>query len=389
MTALAQNAAVVRILTDDQIPHKPQGAGFLVTPQHIITCAHVVNDALGRKWASVDPPDLAVFLDFPLLPFHPLVQARVLHWYPMRESAVFGELEDIAILELLPDTPLPAGVHPAPIAALDSDDTGEFDRKVRMYGFPDIAPNGKWADGILQGPTGKGWTEIRHAENGGSVEPGFSGTAVCSAQKNAVCGMTVGMLNSAASYMIPATALFEAFPDMPIPVNPYKGLEAFREEDACFYFGRDEAVTILRKIVENQPFTAVIGASGSGKSSLVFAGLVPALQQDIWLTVDCRPRQQPFYELARCLFPLLYNTELDELERPKKINQCAAKLLSGELKLTELFRRILEKKARHRFLLIVDQFEELYTSNENKALVHSFVDQLLVAAQTDNFRLVI
>ncbi|MCI5146142.1 MAG: hypothetical protein D3923_11590, partial [Candidatus Electrothrix sp. AR3] len=55
--------SLVRILTDNQEPRRPEGAGFLVTPKHILTCAHVVNAALRRNEYAIDPPDIEIFLD--------------------------------------------------------------------------------------------------------------------------------------------------------------------------------------------------------------------------------------------------------------------------------------------------------------------------------------
>ena len=60
---------------------------------------------------------------------------------------------------------------------------------------------------------------------------------------------------------------------------PYRGLFAFREEDECFFFGRDAYTEKLVEAVRKQAFIAVIGASGSGKSSLVYAGLIPRLRR--------------------------------------------------------------------------------------------------------------
>ena len=57
--------------------------------------------------------------------------------------------------------------------------------------------------------------------------------------------------------------------------NPFKGLRAFRETEASDYFGRDDLVQELIEQVSNHGLTAVVGPSGSGKSSLVRAGLVP------------------------------------------------------------------------------------------------------------------
>ena len=67
-----------------------------------------------------------------------------------------------------------------------------------------------------------------------------------------------------------------------LPDSPYKGLSAFREEDAEYFFGRDRFIRDLVKSVNTKPLVGVVGASGSGKSSVVFAGLVPQLRsQDL------------------------------------------------------------------------------------------------------------
>jgi len=389
MPSPSLESALVRILRAEGELRRPVGAGFLVSPQHIITCAHVVNCAFGLPKNAADQSEDELFLDFPLLTDRPLLRAKILRWFPVQDDSSVGEIQDIAVLELLPEIPLPDEARPAPIVAHKNYGSS---LEVKMCGFPFGASHGTYAKGRPQGLNEKGWIEIHHQGNE-LVEAGFSGTAAWATEENAVCGMIVGILkrtHSVVAYMIPAAVLFKAFPDMPLPVNPYRGLEVFREQDAHFYFGRDEAVARLRKIAEKQHFTAVIGASGSGKSSLVFAGLMPALRQtDGWLIADCRPKKDPFLELAASLFPFLYDAEPDELERIKKTKQCAAALLSGELNLSDLVRRITEKNDRHRFLLIVDQFEELYTPNADKDLARSFVNLLLEASQTDDFNAVI
>lgn len=64
--------------------------------------------------------------------------------------------------------------------------------------------------------------------------------------------------------------------------NPYMGLKAFQEQDASLFFGRNDAVNTLVELVKAQPLTVVSGASGTGKSSLVLAGLLPALRAGGW-----------------------------------------------------------------------------------------------------------
>jgi energy-coupling factor transporter ATP-binding protein EcfA2 len=85
-------------------------------------------------------------------------------------------------------------------------------------------------------------------------------------------------------------------------VCPYRGLEPFREEDAAFFCGRDDAIRYLVAQVQKHSFVAVVGPSGSGKSSLVFAGLLPKLRQQrqtmMWDVVWFRPGPSPLRALA-------------------------------------------------------------------------------------------
>ncbi|NJM49198.1 MAG: hypothetical protein HC860_25995 [Alkalinema sp. RU_4_3] len=82
--------------------------------------------------------------------------------------------------------------------------------------------------------------------------------------------------------------------------NPYRGLEAFQEADAALFFGRDTAIgNLIRRLLTNR-FLAVVGSSGSGKSSLVKAGLIPKLKREdaipgspAWVFLTVRPAEQP------------------------------------------------------------------------------------------------
>ena len=85
-------------------------------------------------------------------------------------------------------------------------------------------------------------------------------------------------------------------------ICPYRGLDAFREEDSAFFFGRGSADDpespigeLVRKVREH-PFVMVVGRSGSGKSSLVYAGLLPALRRErdrFWNVLSLRPGPRP------------------------------------------------------------------------------------------------
>jgi hypothetical protein len=125
------------------------------------------------------------------------------------------------------------------------------------------------------------------------------------------------------------------------PPCPYPGMRAFGEKEASAFHGRDAEIEDLLQRLRRHPFAAVVGASGSGKSSLVFAGLIPALRRSglfgegEWLVRSLRPGDHPLAALQSSLGV-----------------EDAGQLIPATLLATE-------KAAR--LLLVVDQFEEVFT----------------------------
>lgn len=157
---------------------------------------------------------------------------------------------------------------------------------------------------------------------------------------------------------------------------PYQGLSAFQEEDAPYFFGRDSFITPLLETVRTQPLVTVIGPSGSGKSSLVFAGLVSRLRvQENWLIVSFRPQNDPFYELAKVLVPLL-DSQLTKVDQLLEANKLAKELQQEDRALHRIVAAILQEYRNCRLLLIIDQFEELYTLCQGDRKEY-FLDSLL------------
>ncbi len=147
----------------------------------------------------------------------------------------------------------------------------------------------------------------------------------------------------------------EASSDPSGPVtNPYKGLRAFTEADADVFYGRDELIAQLASIVAGDGgLTAVVGPSGSGKSSLVQAGLIPALRNADrsganWVIALMRPGAYPFTELEAALVRAVD-------EPPVTISL----LWKPDSDLLRAVSRILPEDGS--LLLVVDQFEELFT----------------------------
>jgi basic membrane lipoprotein Med (substrate-binding protein (PBP1-ABC) superfamily)/DNA-binding SARP family transcriptional activator len=154
--------------------------------------------------------------------------------------------------------------------------------------------------------------------------------------------------------------------------NPYMGLRAFREHDAARYYGREQLVTQLaERVAGAATFTAVVGPSGSGKSSAVQAGLVPRLRRDApdLRITTMQPGSQPFAELETALTQLATSASGVTLTR----------LRASETALLESALQVLG--ADDRMLLVVDQFEELFTLADGEetqeflaALVHAAGD---------------
>ena len=165
---------------------------------------------------------------------------------------------------------------------------------------------------------------------------------------------------------------------------PYRGLAAFQEADAHFYFGRNAFIDLLEHAVRTRKLVAVIvGSSGSGKSSALFAGLVPRRRKaGGYQFAQLRPGSQPFYALGSALLPLL-ESGLSETDRLAELRKLAERLMKGDVSLAQVIERILEKAPETRqVLLIVDQFEELYTLCPDARLQKAFIDELLAVVDT-------
>lgn len=192
-------------------------------------------------------------------------------------------------------------------------------------------------------------------------------------------------LNSLEVVSIPSHLSEKKFTRLPrvVGLNPFKGLAAFQEGDAPFFFGREKFTTQLHELVQQRHLVAVIvGSSGSGKSSAVFAGLLPQLRgENDWIIVHLRPESQPFQSLARALVPVL-DEKLGETERLVEAQRLARALRAGEVSLYQVVNRALEKQpGATRLLLVIDQFEELYTLSRDNETQMSFTDELLAAAR--------
>jgi hypothetical protein len=125
------------------------------------------------------------------------------------------------------------------------------------------------------------------------LKEGFSGAPIFAADNNTVLGMVVATQKgdeSRVAYGLSLPLLRRAWPPM---ARPYKGLARFDLADADIFFGRETIVSELLVRTERDPITIVVGPSGGGKSSLVYAGLLPKLDLAEWRISNFRPSPQP------------------------------------------------------------------------------------------------
>ncbi|MGY1762288.1 trypsin-like peptidase domain-containing protein [Geodermatophilus sp. SYSU D00779] len=333
------------------------GSAFLVDSDHVVTCAHVVTSALGRRDQEQPGEDDTVQLEFPLVARGHVVQARVEVWCPVAPD----DSGDIAVLTL-------AGPRPAdlsPVRLVTADDL--WGHHFRTFGFPRKHDHGVWATGVLRGAQAAGWVQMDGSTSGYPIEAGFSGGAVWDDELAGIVGMTVAAETQndlRAAYLIPAGVLMQSWPvlaERAIAASPYRGLYPFRTQDAAVFFGREDLTAQLVREVARSPLVAVVGPSGSGKSSVVFAGLVPALlQQEGWLSATMRPSQasSPLHALAGALLPLL-EPDQSETQRLVLTDPVAQRLQNGGI--ADAVTRILTRARAAHLLLVVDQFEEVFT----------------------------
>ncbi len=216
--------------------------------------------------------------------------------------------------------------------------------------------------------------------------------SIAASQEVSVAGRDVRRVEAGtyiehATFVTGAGTAAEESGEAPAPgESPYKGLRYFDVADAALFFGRETLTARLAGRLRQANFLAVVGASGSGKSSLVRAGLLPALQRGDpladgslpppgsagWQVRLITPTAHPLRELAACLTQDIESvsaatTLMDDFARDARSLDIAAS-------------RLLKRLGGERLLLAVDQFEELFTACKDPAERKYFIDNLLCAA---------
>jgi hypothetical protein len=169
--------------------------------------------------------------------------------------------------------------------------------------------------------------------------------------------------------------------------GPYPGLARFNIADAGIFFGREATVERLVSAIDRSSLTVLVGPSGSGKSSIIWAGLVPYLSRSGgWRIGDIRigsePGANPFSALARALLALYEDEASSGGVRAAAVRDLAADLENGRTALRDVFARGRKHNLGRRFLLVADQFEEVFALVEDEARRRRFIDLLLADLPT-------
>ncbi|WP_028936170.1 serine protease [Pseudonocardia spinosispora] len=359
--------------------HRPDGevlgAGFIVAPGLVATCAHVVAEALDADPESGSTPAGTLTLTFPLVTRCTEVTARVSRWSPMREDGS----GDVALLELAAQAPSEATVPPM----LRPDDVSG--REYRVLGFPTDLRDGEWATGQFLHVQGSGWLQLRPAPGSPRLVHGFSGAPVWDVESRAVVGMAVAARTDgpASAFAMPIQQVLGIDPTL-LP-NPYRGLEPFDEHHAEFFHGRDADIDRVLCALSRSPVVAVTGGSGVGKSSLLYAGVLPRLRErgariGQFRTVGATSAARM---LAGALAPVLEPTLVEESAGTY------ASALSQQLErdLPAVASRLRTRVGEAELVMVADQFEELAADRpEDARALLRMLAQLVEAHTVDGRR---
>ncbi|MFG2123448.1 trypsin-like peptidase domain-containing protein [Streptomyces sp. NPDC048710] len=318
------------------------GAGFLVGPGLLATCAHVVENAgFG--------PGQQVPLVFPAWP-------EPLQWQGAVETDTWRDrdAEDVAFLRL---QGAPPGL--AALALGIAEDC--LDHCGSTYGFPKHArPGGHFGKlkvgRLLEGAAPQGTVPLLQLSDANELTEGFSGGPVVDDATGLVIGMTNAITHPdrhsrglGIAYATPARTLRALHPELAEhAVCPYPGLEPFTADHAAVFGGRTTALDAVLAALRGPARTLLLlGPSGSGKSSLLQAGALPALAEgkavpgsDRWLPVLV---PNPGHDLmAAAEHHGLPGAATDGIE-------------------AAVDRLLAARPDRTRVLLVIDQFEELLT----------------------------
>jgi len=185
------------------------------------------------------------------------------------------------------------------------------------------------------------------------------------------------------------TSALERLRQLRFAFCPYRGMDPFDDIHGDYFFGREALTQQLLEAVYQHPFCALVGASGSGKTSLLRAGLIYQLRQ--------RPERSDWkiqyvsvdHEPLRCLAEAFINPMADGLARAEQLRQAEQFLSNGQNGLSQLVRACLagSRQPDRRMLLIIDDLEQIFQGPDSDDSRHGrdlFIQQLVTASQASD-----
>ena len=360
------------------------GAGFLAgRGDLIVTCAHVIEEALGEKRGSLERVNSADVSNL-RFDFHPDCTsgagqlAEVVSWKP--PNPIVGKDVpascDLAVLrteQIIGGKASPVRWHQTPTRSM-------WDKEFSSFGFPTHADDGVPAKGWIRSTNfaGLGLLESTSAE---LVAPGFSGAPVL--VRNDADWELVGMVQSGhegkpTAYVLSNEVLIAACKELSNFAKtkcPYRPLQSLNERDELL--GRAQEMGNLIQLVAARRFSVMVGPSGVGKSSLVHAGIVKALTQRGWVLLPFRPAFHPWNSFAGAAIPLLEPglTDTQQLGRQVDLRNLLDNADGESPELFNVLTRILENHPDKNCLVVIDQFEDLYLTQVQPETRRKFESQ--------------
>lgn len=321
------------------------GAGVLAAPGHVVTCAHVVRDAVGQQLVKLDEP---VILDFPFADL-PVLEGRVVAFHPPSGnlSQGAGTTSDLAVLRI---TLPPATLAPCVLSST----IVKAGERFSAYGFPDNYVHGDLAEGVLREPDSRGWlSAVADHMFGRFISPGFSGTPIFAGQHDHVVGDSfLGLAVTAdanpalrTGRLIPAQTIARVLRQV---TNPYRRLRHFDSDDVAFFHGRSSLCDRILDDPRLSQFVVLVGAAGCGKSSVVQAGLMPACARKQWHTLLLQRIREPLIDLAHAV-NLEQSTSSDIVDR-----------------VTSRLDGLAADSSHNGLLLAIDQLEDMFPSPDDE-----------------------
>ena len=365
----SRQTAILRIWPGDAAGNRydgpPVGTGFLVNgadgQTYALTCAHVVSAALDLSLDQSPPSECLIAAN---LPGHGTLTLRLRAWLPPRDIDSAQDHDGVADIAIL--SPVDPRAWPTflPLRLEPPQQVVPLNASLPFYSFGFMgSPNGLPTNGRLTATDARNWFVADGATvDQPFIEEGLSGAPAIAADHGSILGMVVERreLDQRQGFVIPAYALAKAWPPL---ASPYPGLAAFDGNTAHLFFGRGRAQTALSaptgklkealEQLERQRLMAVVGTSGSGKSSFVKAGLAEEYRRHGWTVFLFRPSDV----------------------RYQAVSEQLATALARPLGADPSF-------VPRRTLIIIDQFEEFFPDSARDDDHRSDQDNSLIAQRT-------